>query len=120
MATATKRIRRSRLTTRQETPRDFLKERLTPLRRGQVVKLIVEATRTHGTKTRTEQTLLMLAPGAMFGMIPETVIVMLEGKGCRVIFPASGKGAGELARAGLPPKLAKALVEKLTEIYGEQ
>ena len=119
MATATRRIRRTRLTGRQETPRDFLKERLAPLRRGQVVKMVVEATRTQGTKSRTEQTLLIVAPGELYGMVPETVVVSLVGKGCRVVFPKTGLGAGELARAGLPPKLAKALIEKLTEIYGE-
>lgn len=119
MATATKRIRRTRLTNRQETPRDILKERLTPLKQGRVVKLTVEMTRRQGKMIVHENVLLLLAPGPVFEMIPDAVVVTLIGKGSRAIFPKTGKGAGELARAGLPPKLAKALVEKLSEIYGE-
>ncbi len=120
MATATKRIKRTRLTGSQETPRDLLKEKLAPVKRGQVVRLAVEAVRLHGRKQRAEQTLLIISPGEKLGLVPEAVVVMLVGKGCRVVFPRTGKGAGELARAGIPAKLAKALIEKLTEIYGEE
>ena len=119
MATATKRIRRTRLTSRQETPRDVLKDRLAPLKRGQIVRITVETTRKQGKQVKQETTLLLLAPGQHYGMVSETVVVSLIGKGSRVVFPKTGKGAGELARAGMPPTLAKALIEKLNEIYGE-
>lgn len=120
MATATKRIKRTRLAGSQKTPRDLLKEKLTPLKWGNVVKMVVETTRVHGSMRRADKTLLIITPGGLLGLTSEAVVIMLVGKGCRVVFPKTGKGAGELARAGLPPKLAKALIEKLTETYGEK
>lgn len=116
MATATKRIRRTRLTNRQETPRDILMERLAPLKRGMIVKLTVEMTRKQGKMIKHERALLLLTPGPFYGMVPDAVVIALIGKGSRVVFPKTGKGAGELARAGMPPALAKALIENLNKL----
>lgn len=114
-----KRYRRTRLTKGQEKKVDHFLERLAPLKRGKVVSLSLRVRKIHGKQHRETNLLALLAPGRIYGMVDNAVVVSIVGKGSCVIFPDTGKGKGDLARAGVPVKAAEALLEKLRELFGE-
>lgn len=114
-----KRYRRSaRLTKRQEKPTDYLAEILSPLKRRQIVKMVVSFTKTHGKSKREVKLLVMLAPGEVYGMLTGSLVVSVIGKGSCVLFPKEEKGMAALTGTGLPTSAAKFLLETLHKLYG--
>lgn len=114
-----KRYRRTRVTQRQETPSDPLRDRLAALLRGSPVELVISYKSKHGRASREVNLLVLLAPGKYYGMLGNLVVVSVVGKGSCVVHLDSGKGVAGLAKAGFPMVLAKALVEQLKTLYGE-
>lgn len=108
------------MTTRQEKPSDYFKDKLAPLVSGLSVKFVLEYRKKHGTKFREVKIMVLLAPGLLYGLSPETVVISLVGKGSCIVFPELGKGVASMVAAGIPVRLANALFEKLTELYGEK
>jgi hypothetical protein len=98
---------------------DKLLAHLRPLLQGKAVKLVVEQMKKHGAKSRKVQTGLLIAPGSAYGLSHRAVVVSLLGSGSCVIFPIAHKSKGELVKAGLPAKLAKALIDRLQILYGD-
>lgn len=114
-----KRIRRTRLTTSQEKPTDYLKDRLAPLARGKSVKLTVNYSAQSGRKQREVSLLLLLTPGELYGMPKGTVVASVVGKGSSILLVKDKTGIAGLMKSGVPAKLAIALRDKLKEIYGD-
>lgn len=114
-----KRYRRTRSTQRHQPP-DLFKDHLAPLKRGRSVKLVVEIQKQNGKQKRTQQYLALLAPANLYDLVPQAVVISVIGKGSCIIFPNMGTGVSDLVKAGLPVKLAVALLEKLRELFGEE
>lgn len=91
-----------------------------PLRYGMTVRLVQVSKSRHGriAKEKTTHHGLLLAPGQLYGLLPEFVVVSLLGKGSCVIKPESSSARGELIRAGMPLALARELVALLIIVYG--
>lgn len=98
---------------------NYLLDRLRPLLFGQAVKLVQEAKRRHGRFDRIVNTGVLIAPGYFYGFDKDSLVVSLLGKGSCVIFVRSPSVVSELVSAGMPIELAKALIENLKKLYGE-
>lgn len=93
---------------------------LRPLRRGVPVKLVVEVRTAYMNVPKLKQIGLLIAPGTTYGLSKRAVVVSLLGSGSCVVFPTARKSKGELVKAGLPAKLAQALLDRLNSLYGDR
>lgn len=98
---------------------DYFLHHLSPLLKGESVKLVVEQVKQHGKVSRVVQKGLLIAPGNVYGLDDQAVVVSLLGSGSCVIFPNAQKSRGELVKAGLSARLAIALIESLIKLYGD-
>lgn len=99
---------------------NYLLQALMPLRSGMTVRLVQETVSRHGRLQieRVKKTGLLLAPGQLYGLRPDSVVISLLGRGSCVVIPSRQRGVGEIAAMGVPQKLATALFETLTKVYG--
>lgn len=98
---------------------DYLLAHLWPLTKGQSVKLVIEQTKQHGKVSRVVQKGLLIAPGKVYGLHDQAMVVSLLGSGSCVIFPNAQSSKGELVKAGLSARLATALIESLKKLHGD-
>lgn len=98
---------------------DYFLAYLQPLLQGMSVKLVLEQERMHGQASRLVQKGLLIAPGNVYGLNARALVISLLGSGSCVIFPDSQTSRGELVKAGLPSRLAIALIDSLKKLYGD-
>lgn len=98
---------------------NWLLAHLAPLRRGEAVRLVAETQTQHGKTARLSQKGLLIAPGRVYGLSDQAVVMSLLGSGSCVVFPAAQNSRGELVKMGLTGTLATALIEVLNQLYGE-
>jgi hypothetical protein len=115
-----KTYRRRRVAQSFSSTPDLLVKHLAPLKMGKPVRLAIDQTKQSGKKTRETKLLMLLAPGALYQMQPDLIIVSVIDKGSCIIDPKAGKGIGSLGKAGVPVRLAIVLLDKLKELYGER
>lgn len=94
---------------------DWLLSRLTPLKQGIPVALRIE--RKNGVGKR-KNPVVTLVPGQYLGGPKNSIIVSVLEIGSTIIF-AGSKKTSNLVTAGVPAKLATALMSALNKLYKE-
>lgn len=99
---------------------DWLVNALEPLSKGKTKVLVMDtpAIPRKGRKddSTTRHQLVALAPGTLYGFKQGSVLVSIIGAGSCVVVPSEPKQLTPLLRAGIPPKLAKALIDGLARL----
>lgn len=98
---------------------DYFAAKLAPLKEGRTVTLQIIHPRGIGKR---KNPIVLLAPGILFDLPKDTVVVSVLNNGSCIlrINPFEKKPRiSDLVRAGIPAKLANALVAKLQHIFKE-
>ncbi len=103
---------------------DYLLNRLEPLARGYPVALAMLGRKNPVTKFRrpTNDRLIALAPGSMYGFRNGTILVSILGSGSCIVSPEKPKekrSIADLVLAGMPASAATILMEKLHRLFQE-
>lgn len=115
-----KTYRMRRMTKSRSSTPDRLLKHLAPLKTGKTVSLAIDQEKRSGEQIRKVKLLMLLAPGALYQMHANLIVVSVIKKGSCVIDPKAGKGFGDMCKAGVPVRLAIVLLDKLRELYGER
>ena len=92
---------------------------LLPLRLGKPVRMWMYLPQTAAKKTHSKprQKLAIIQPGACAGLPPELILISILGSGSAVVHPFRDEGVASLVLAGMPARLAKALMNQLHRIF---
>lgn len=99
---------------------DYLGAKLEPLTRGYAVTLSMQDPRFDKLKAyrgKKANQLVCMAPGPMYALPTDTLLVSIVGNGSCVIRPHESKDVAKLVLAGMPAGLAKALQSKLNTLF---
>lgn len=99
---------------------DFLANKLEPLTRGYAVSMSMQDPKFEKLKQykgKKKNQLVCLAPGPMYALPTDTVLVSIVGNGSCIVRPFESKDVAKLVLAGMPVKLANALMSKLHYLY---